>query len=712
MRKILLFFTVCSILHSGYSQSSLNEFTYLVSEGAIPADFNDFLSKKTTDAQTFYLKEWFQSGTILYGTAINRYVNTVADHLLAHDPELRQKIRIYIIKSTDVNAYTTEEGIILVNLGLIAQLTNESELAFILAHEIAHYSEKHIYQLQEYKSNTKSGDLKTSYLSYHNRSRETEMEADRLALERYIVNSPYSYSVLDGVFDILQYDYLPFDELPFEKGYFETEFYQFPDHYFLSGTSPIKSRDDYVDTLSTHPNLKRRRENIKNSTALKKEERKSIFVQPEETFNEIRELARFECINIFITKNKFADAIYNTYLLQKEHPNNKFLDMAMAYSLYGIHKHKMNANFNQVVESYKKIEGEKQQLHHILGKLTRPELNLLALRFLWEAHRQYPEETFLEPLYTDVLDDLISKNRMTLFDFSDYPKNAGRDQILPNTDTADTFVSQPSNKYERIRQTNTGKTQKIVPDEKFKTANYMLVDLKEDSGFVALFEKIVREKEDEKVYAVLKEKEKPLCLDSLLVFHPYFGKSIRKNSSGQIGKKLESYQKEKSNLEKNIQYSLDKLRLKHLFITENDMEQFDTEEYNQFCLLKSWINEFYNTEGTGMILYQSQWIGGLIESTGFDKANLIMVYYRPASFLTFRKLWGLIATTAACPLSFPIYGTAFALPRYETYISFTILDMKTGKIMINSNMKVKSEMKEAFINSFIYDMFYKVKKGK
>jgi predicted Zn-dependent protease len=216
MKKYCLL--LCCLFTIGlFAQPSIDNFTRLESSGDIPIDFKQFVKSKINDASDFYIKEQFGSGNILYGSKLNDYVNIVADNLLKEYPDLKEKLRFYIVRSTDVNAYCTEKGIMFINIGLIAQLSNESELAYIMAHEIAHFAEHHILDLNDYKDKNKSNDYKEFYLKYHNRSRENELEADRLALERYYKSSPYSYSVLDGVFDVLQYDYLPFDEVVFPE---------------------------------------------------------------------------------------------------------------------------------------------------------------------------------------------------------------------------------------------------------------------------------------------------------------------------------------------------------------------------------------------------------------------------------------------------------------------------------------------------------------
>jgi predicted Zn-dependent protease len=52
------------------------------------------------------------SGKIIYGSPFNAYLDKILDKLLVNEPELRSKIRIYIIKSPEVNAAATSTGII------------------------------------------------------------------------------------------------------------------------------------------------------------------------------------------------------------------------------------------------------------------------------------------------------------------------------------------------------------------------------------------------------------------------------------------------------------------------------------------------------------------------------------------------------------------------------------------------------------------------
>src|SRR5687768_16680775 len=82
------------------------------------------------------------SGKILIDDTVTQYLSSITDRLLKDAPRLRERISIYAMKSASMNAFATPDGMILVNLGLIARMDNEDELAFVIAHEIAHVYKK------------------------------------------------------------------------------------------------------------------------------------------------------------------------------------------------------------------------------------------------------------------------------------------------------------------------------------------------------------------------------------------------------------------------------------------------------------------------------------------------------------------------------------------------------------------------------------------
>lgn len=507
------------------AQSSLDKFSQLESQGTFPADFKKVLmeDKDMADYNVF-LRELVMDGNILYGTKLNDYVNTIVDNLLKDDLALRSKIHVYIMRSASVNAFSTDNGLLIVNIGLLAQVSNESELAFVLAHEIAHYAERHVSKINDYRDTLKDRNAILHYLKYQNRSREHEMAADRLALERFYSKTSYSYEAVDGVFDVLLYSDLPFDEVPFTNNLMETDFYQFPNNYFLANVNPISSRADNLDTLLTHPNIERRRGALQPRLANKSNAGRAVFVQSEELFNEVRKLARFECLNIFLTEHHYDKALYNAYVLKRQHPDNAFLDEVVVTALYGFSKHKNYSKIGDVIQPYKSVEGEMQQTSHFLSKLNRQESSLLAFRFAWAAKEKYPEKRYFEEVAKDALKDIVVKNKMKYNDFSDYPMGTIPDSIeLEEKPTVDTSTK----KYSRIK--NQKAAAKVIPTAKFKTMNFMLVDIHQMPEFVAMMNDVKNTADDEAILDAVSTK-RPSDVKRMIVAEPqYVVKTMKHN---------------------------------------------------------------------------------------------------------------------------------------------------------------------------------------
>ena len=170
MRIIILCFLVFT--YNVCAQQDFNSFKTLRSEGKIPDDFSRLTVEKiqedkgNTDRSLskaqekiflegihYGIDQLLNSGMVIYGDEISNYVSDVADKLLKKKfASLRGKLRFYTIKSNASNALSTDQGIVFVTTGLLSQLTSEAQLAFILAHEIAHYQEKHVVESFEYRN--------------------------------------------------------------------------------------------------------------------------------------------------------------------------------------------------------------------------------------------------------------------------------------------------------------------------------------------------------------------------------------------------------------------------------------------------------------------------------------------------------------------------------------------------------------------------------
>src|SRR5690554_7853402 len=93
---------------------------------------------------TYSLNNILKTGYVLYGDPMTLYIQKIAANLLKNEPSLKDELQFYVIKNNITNALCTDPGVIFITTGLIAQVENEAQLAYIIAHEIVHYQEKHI----------------------------------------------------------------------------------------------------------------------------------------------------------------------------------------------------------------------------------------------------------------------------------------------------------------------------------------------------------------------------------------------------------------------------------------------------------------------------------------------------------------------------------------------------------------------------------------
>lgn len=155
--------------------------------------------------------------TIVEDAMIDKYINDLGQSILSDLPPQPFDYKFYVIKQDAINAFAGPAGNIFVFSGLIEAMDTESELAGILAHEIAHVSSRHISELIEESKKSQMvsmagliagilvglggasevgsaisvGSLAAGQSMILAYTRERELEADYLG-RRYLVQSGYS----------------------------------------------------------------------------------------------------------------------------------------------------------------------------------------------------------------------------------------------------------------------------------------------------------------------------------------------------------------------------------------------------------------------------------------------------------------------------------------------------------------------------------------
>ena len=90
------------------------------------------------------LKEVAVSPEIVQDVEVIDYLKNLGDRLVAYSPNKRQQFNFFVVNESSINAFAMIGGVIGVHTGLILASNNESEVASVLGHEIAHVTQRHL----------------------------------------------------------------------------------------------------------------------------------------------------------------------------------------------------------------------------------------------------------------------------------------------------------------------------------------------------------------------------------------------------------------------------------------------------------------------------------------------------------------------------------------------------------------------------------------
>lgn len=442
---ILLFF---SCLESFAQQNLKENYMPLKSSGALPDVFtqnirnvikdditelnkqkdNNKSLKKTYLTETNYeIEKIVKSGNTLINDEITTYLNKVVDVVLKNNPTLRNELHVYTLKSPVVNAYSYDKGYVFINIGLIAQAETEAQLAYILCHEICHYTKKH--HINGYVDNKKierngydgksKNDVLIEKCQY---SKEKESEADIEGFKLF-EQTNYNLKQAEKSFDVLQYAHLPFELVEFKKSFFETENYIIPKGYFLKEVSSIRNNSNEDDTKHTHPNTAKRKVSIAELIGNRDNSKKVDYEIGKEQFEYIRDLSRMELCRLYLKRRDYPNALYAAYILANKYPENQYVKEVIAKCLYaislhgkGIIRYDSDSYLENGFPSYSDIESFPQQLYHFIGKMPTNEWTIMSMNYVYRLHQKYPSNKQISA-YSDSLFKLMGQTNWGITDF-------------------------------------------------------------------------------------------------------------------------------------------------------------------------------------------------------------------------------------------------------------------------------------------------------
>lgn len=302
-------------------------------------------------ANNYFLDNLYNSGLVIFGNDLNIYMENIVDELLINDLDTRKHIDLFLIKSEIPNAFTTLDGSIFVNVGLIARLGSKDELAFILAHEIGHYMEGHGIEKHAQGNQVRRKEKRSNKRSELNStlerclfSREKESEADSIGLELFEASN-YSWKALSPLFKTLKYSNLPVFNTSLSVPFFESEYLNIIDSILLDGLEirDINNIHEEDSKFSTHPAPDERLDILEKSAL-----RKSDSVSTNNEFRSFVAQCLFETTALYIENYDFFSAMYMSKYLGETKPNDSIIGYQMLRALYGISKFRTNKNRNYI----------------------------------------------------------------------------------------------------------------------------------------------------------------------------------------------------------------------------------------------------------------------------------------------------------------------------------------------------------------------------
>lgn len=727
---------VISLLSSfAFGQDYFNDYKTLQSSDVIPDDFivstkskvekdietkSDKLSKyeKTVfyEGTNYAIDDILHSGQVVYGDEITNYASDIVDRLLKKDPTLRSELTVYTLKSNATNAFSTDQGIIFITTGLLSQIVTEAQLAFVLAHEIVHYKEKHVVETFNWKVKNYRYSDRVSKLS--NYSKENEFIADKGAIKMYH-DAGYPLEDIYRTFDVLMYSYLPFDEIEFPLTYFNDENMFVPESLFPEEKYEITAEEDYNDNDHSHPNIKKRKDSLQETTDLYSDWGDNAFFLGEDRFYHVRNIARFESVRSDLLEADYGEALYSIFLLEREFPNSIYLKRMKAQAWLNLLMYEDHNKTSRVVHSKRKLEGESASLHYFLKKMNGEQLTSLGLRQIYDLHNENPEDKELNAIYKRTVEVVAGIEDFKIGGFSKYTFYEAAESAI-SSDTTSVAVTEevieekPVSKYDRIkRKKDVNNVEANFDSTKFYI--YGMHDIISDGNFLKIYEEKQHDNEElkkqEEEYDQLSRYERrkmdkvneqnrmKIGLEKVIVVEPKVFSSS--GASGFDPVKSEEIENIYSEV---LEFTAEDVGVSTVHIDRRTLEEKGTDGYNQRSVLVSFLNQIVEDEDIRTFPVDFQLLNDIRNIYGTNKVMFTVVEHSRDIDIN----WYLILGSAVIYPTFP-FVVLFHIPyqiinsnQMDLYV--LVMDIEKGAIEVGNHYRFSESLRKYNLAAHAYDI--------
>ena len=362
--------------------------------------------KKIYDARAEYILKKLEDDEFIRCDQVNSLVEETVNEIWNSNPWLKRPSLVVLDREITFNAYNFGEGTIGVHFGVFRRLSNTSELAFMLAHEMAHYHLDHVNSLvrhhvrrrkegnhDELFSAAKYGDIDAvSSLFYENYSysRENELAADSLAF--IIINqSPFDVSACRGVLEkIDSADESEFISHPSIRDHLSFKKYPFKDHWLGSRQSVLSNTEapNFIfnkDSIRTHPLAQERLEAYQTFLNENPTSTKDLI-----SLNDLKSFVDEEIIDVAKSAKRYEYAFYYALKLRELYPKNELFTLSLFEILMDLYTARQDHNFGIYVSHVSENDWLKVYVN-FLNNLNLSEIGALAYHF-FQSNIDFNEE--------------------------------------------------------------------------------------------------------------------------------------------------------------------------------------------------------------------------------------------------------------------------------------------------------------------------------
>jgi Zn-dependent protease with chaperone function len=333
---------------------------------------------------------------LITDNGFNKAIQQIFSHIITSNNLQNIPVQLYLSKHPWPNAFSAGEGSLVLNVGLLPVLRNEAEVAFVICHEIAHFTLDHsiksiftyfqqlnnedtrikLKQLSKQEYNTKAMAMELlEKLTFTSRrhSRFNESSADSLALI-YLNAAGYNVQVgaacmqsLDGADTLGTYVAL--------ARHFNLPGFVFEERLIKKaktlGSGRSIAADFNTDSLKTHPDCSKRLAVMQAMVRTGSWSGGNFALLPADSFAALQRNAMFERVDGWYKLGQYDHALYEALRIVDLHPNHSFgyvqagkilQEMCVAYKKYelGSHIHTPSGvlyteNFNELLRMTQRL---------------------------------------------------------------------------------------------------------------------------------------------------------------------------------------------------------------------------------------------------------------------------------------------------------------------------------------------------------------------